>query len=759
MLRSWTHRNSALVVLLAVAFTRCVVADAETALDAPTEPLDEFLAVAQRLEDEDALFVGGSREETLRQRLQGVPAGDGRIVESHVLLGRELLRLGDPAAALRQMRQALAQEGALWQAGTAPGFGAADSKRSVERRKKLLFQLVLAAIRLGEQVNCIDNHGPASCILPIRGSGVHSDGTGARAAMQYALDYLRLAPDDLKGVWFLNLAAMQAGRYPDGVPRDWRIEPDRFAAPSTVGGFRDIAVGLGVSTFDLAGGSVVDDIDNDGYFDIVTSSMDPRKSLTYLHNEADGSFADRTLGSGLEGQLGGLNLIHTDYDDDGRVDLFVLRGGWLQALGGIRNSLLHNTGDGTFVDVTYAAGLAEPAHPTQTGAWADFDGDGDLDLFVGNEGEQQGSHMELFADNLFRNEADGSFVDVALEAGVTNNRYAKGSAWGDFDADGDADLYVSNVGPNRLYQNDGSGRFADVAPRLGVTEPAKRSFATWFFDYDNDGDLDLFVVSYLAKVEDIAADVLGRETAAQLWPRLYRNDGGTFAEVTAAAGLDHPSLPMGANFGDIDEDGFLDIYLGTGSPSFESQMPNLMYRNQGDGTFADVTYAAGFGHLQKGHGISFADFDRDGDDDVALQTGGFYPGDRFRNALFDNPGHGHHWLGLKLVGTESNRAAVGTRIHLRVATDEGERSIFRWVGTGGSFGGSPLEQFIGLGQALRIVIVEVEWPASGRRQRFTDVPMDTTVRIVEGEASLQIVAHTPLTWALKHGSATHEGMH
>ena len=244
-----------------------------------------------------------------------------------------------------------------------------------------------------------------------------------------------------------------------------------------------------------------------------------------------------------------------------------------------------------------------------------------------------------FAGNLFRNNGGGAFTDVAAAAGATNDRYAKGVAWGDFDGDGDPDLYVSNVGPNRLYRNDG-GRFADDAPGLGVTGPEDRSFATWFFDHDNDGDLDLFVATYLAGVADIAADVLGRPASQELWPRLYRNDGGSFFDATAAAGLNHPSLPMGANFGDIDGDGFPDIYLGTGSPSFESVMPNLLYRNNGDGTFSDVTFSTGFGHLQKGHGVSFADFDRDGDADVALQAGGFYPGDRFANALFENPGPG-----------------------------------------------------------------------------------------------------------------------
>ena len=693
----------------------------------------EFDAVAEWLESGDALFVGGSREVRLRRELDSANPGSSAEIELRVRLGNELLRLGAAAAGFEELRRALRMEEEFWR--TAP----ADSLRRAERRKKLLFQLLLGATRLGEQVNCVRRHTSASCILPIRDRGIHGDPAAARAAMGYAADYLGLAPEDLKAAWFLNLAAMQAGSYPEGVPEAHRIPPVRFEAPSEVGLFVDIAPHLGIDTFGNAGGSVADDFDGDGLYDLVTSSMDPRASLTLMRNIGDGHFADRTEGSGLADQLGGLNLLHADFDEDGRVDLLVLRGGWLQNQGKIRNSLLRNDGGLTFRDVTRAAGIAAPARPTQTGAWADYDGDGDLDLFVGNEGEMRRGRMVHFADNLFRNNGDGTFADAAVEAGATNDRYVKGAAWGDFDGDGDPDLYVSNVGPNRLYRNNG-GRFVDDAPRLGVTRPEDRSFAAWFFDHDNDGDLDLFVTAYLAGVADVAADVLGRPTSPELWPRLYRNDGGSFSDVTSAAGLNHPSLPMGANFGDIDGDGFLDIYLGTGSPSFESVMPNLLYRNNGDGTFRDVTFSTGFGHLQKGHGVSFADFDCDGDADVALQAGGFYPGDRFANALFENPGHGRRFLSVKAVGTTSNRGAEGARIRVRVTTPEGERSVFRRVGTGGSFGGSPLEQLIGLGDATAILALEIDWPASGVRQRFSGVPLDTSVRVVEGESRFEIVA-------------------
>jgi hypothetical protein len=716
--------------------------------------LARFLVIADALERSNALLVGGALAQALRQRLEQIEPGTPEEMSLRFLYGRELLRLGDNAEALRQFQAALRVEHAAEGEETPEPFevpeAALEKRESVLRR--LRFKLVIASMRIGEQANCVALHNPEVCLLPIRGGGVHVDRAGAEAALEYGLDYLSRYPDDLKGIWFLNLAAMQAGVYPDGLPRQYLIPPERFTSKADVGRYVNIAAALEIDTFNEAGGSMAEDFDGDGLLDLVTSTMDPRGPLTYFHNDGDGTFSDWTRPARLDSQLGGLNAVHTDYNNDGRPDLFVLRGGWLQDHGRVRNSLLRNNPDNTFTDVTREAGLADPAYPTQAGGWADYDGDGDLDLYIGNEGQRRGQGMTFFPENLYRNNGDGTFTDVAREAGVANDRYAKGVAWGDYDNDGDPDLYVSNIGENRLYRNDGDGTFTDVAPRLGVTEPRGRSFATWFFDYDNDGDLDIFVVAYSAQIEDIAADVMGISNGRpELWPRLYRNDGGRFTDVTVAAGLNHPSLPMGTNFGDLNEDGHLDIYLGTGAPPYEAFMPNLMYLNNGDGTFTDITFSGGFGHLQKGHGVSFADFDSDGDADIHLQAGGMFPGDLFNNVLFENPGHGHRFLSVKAIGTRSNRAAIGTRIHVRVAAPGGERSVYRWVGTGGSFGASPLEQLIGLGNATRILSLELSWPASGTSQRFSDVPLDSSITVVEGEEHFQTAVRQPFRFATSSG--------
>ena len=161
-------------------------------------------------------------------------------------------------------------------------------------------------------------------------------------------------------------------------------------------------------------------------------------------------------------------------------------------------------------------------------------------------------------------------------------------------------------------------------------------------------------------------------------------------------------------------------------------MPNVMFWNRAGRRFTNVTMAGGFGHLQKGHGIAFADVDNDGDQDIFAQMGGAYPGDKFANAFFHNPGFGNHWITVKAVGHRSNRSAIGTRIRVEIEEDGSVRSIYRHVSSGGSFGANPLRQTIGLGQADRILRIELFWPTTGQTQTFRDVPPDRTIQVVEG---------------------------
>jgi hypothetical protein len=197
---------------------------------------------------------------------------------------------------------------------------------------------------------------------------------------------------------------------------------------------------------------------------------------------------------------------------------------------------------------------------------------------------------------------------------------------------------------------------------------------------------------------------------------------------------------MGANFGDIDNDGYLDAYFGTGWMSYSGLVPNVMLKNVEGRRFEDVTDSSRTGHLQKGHGVSFADWDCDGDLDLFVVLGGAYPGDQAFNVLFQNPGHGRHWLKVKLIGTKTNRSALGAKIRVDLkAADERVRSIYRTIGNNGSFGGNSLVETIGLLDATRVDELTVSWPTSKTSQTFRDLAADQSIEIAEGSDSFQVL--------------------
>ena len=710
-----------------------VEAAAEEPTDAWESQAKEFQNIASSLKRSMNSFFGDGQRQRLERILEkGARRNKARMYRVAVASMR--LRAGEIGPAIELFEEVDRERPDTW-----------------DQTESFLRALAAAYLRQAETANCVAGRNPESCLLPLAGGGIHTDRGGAEKALELYRGILERTPDDLEVRWLFNLATMALGDYPDGVPEAWRIPFDRFASDREVGRMRNVAAELGVDTLNLCGGVVVEDFDGDGYLDILTSTWDPEGPLTYYRNQGDGTFEDRSDASRASDQLGGLNLVSADYDADGDPDVLVLRGAWLLDEGTIRNSLLRNDG-GVFVDVTRDANLAKPARPTQTAVWGDFDGDGDLDLYVGNESRYEaeqggGTDRGDYPSQLFVNQGDGTFESGAGPAGVSSDRFCKGVTAGDYDNDGDLDLYLSNIGANQLYRNKGDGTFEEVAEAAGVQEPTGRSFACWFFDYDNDGWLDLFVGAYDATLADLASEALGQSHKATP-PRLYRNLGdGTFEDVAAAVGLARAFKPMGANFGDLDGDGWLDIYLTTGEPQLQSLMPNVMLRSVDGRSFEDVTTARGLGHLQKGHGVAFADFDQDGDADLYHQLGGFYPVDRFHNALFENPGHGNRFLYLDLVGAGANRDAIGARIRVVVAGAEGEREVHRAVGSISSFGGSPRRQEVGLGDAERIVRLEIRWPGADAAQVYEDVPLDALLRVTEGDEGFEVLDFTPFELA------------
>src|SRR3989442_2727398 len=451
------------------------------------------------------------------------------------------------------------------------------------------------------------------------------------------------SPDQVEARWNLLVAAKMAGL--DLGQLDGKYRSPLLAGPwarSSVQSpvrFENIGPSSGTAKVNLGRGSAWEDYDGDGDLDLFPVGFMSPRSL--FRNNGDGTCTDVAEQAGLRDPQGGWSGLFSDYNNDGCPDIYVSRNGW----GGRgSNPLYRNNGNGTFTDVTKEAGVDDPSS-SFTAAWADYDRDGFIDLYVAN------GVFSLYGElnSLFHNNGDGTFTNVAIPAGVSEGHHSIGCAWGDADNDGYPDLYVVNYGEdNSFYHNNGNGTFSDWTAKAGVAAP-KYGFVAFFFDYDHDGDLDLFVSSWASRMADVARFYLTGAPQGESGQKLYRNKGdGTFEDVTVQAGLQGTHGSMAANFGDIDNDGFPEIYPGPGGPPLERHRPHVPSLNMRNGSFVDVTSSSGTGDLCKGHGQTFADFDGDGNLDIYSPCGGSRFRDRPPQSLFFNlRGNPHHRLTLR----------------------------------------------------------------------------------------------------------------
>jgi len=597
-----------------------------------------------------------------------------------------------------------------------------DDSAKTELYTIIYFQGV-TALRCGETENCVMCRGESSCIIPISPAAVHTNPDGSRLAIRHFTEYLEQFPDDLEVKWLLNLAHMTLAEHPHKVDPRYLLSLDHFTKSEfDIGKFRDIGHVVGVNRLNQAGGAIMEDFDNDGLLDIATTSSDPMGVMVFYHNNGKGAFEDRTEAAGLSKQLGGLYCVQTDYNNDGFMDIFIPRGAWFPYP--MRPSLLRNNGNGTFADVTRSAGLLDPVN-SNSATWADYDNDGWLDVFI---------CCERQPSRLYHNLGNGKFEEVARAAGVDggNLTWCKGAQWIDFDNDGYPDLFANYLTPteqSRLYRNNHTGDFVDVTSAMGISGPAI-GFSCWAWDYDNDGWLDIFATCYDRKLSEMVKGLIGEQHSSNS-NRLYHNQQGRgFEDRTKEAGLDVVLATMGSNFGDFDNDGFLDMYLGTGQPDLEFLDPSRMFKNVAGRRFAEITGSSRTGNLQKGHAVACGDWDRDGNIDIFIEMGGVNMGDRYHNILFQNPGQGNHWLTVKLVGKKTNRPAIGARIKL-VTAGEQPLTVHRHVTSGSSFGANPLQQTIGLGGTNKIAELEIHWPTSGTTQVFRNLAVDQAIEVTE----------------------------
>ncbi len=680
--------------------------------------IQEMLAnIAQNTKPSDAFFLNTERAKAIDLKLSKATSLQEQL-SLKVQLAYELLQAGETKSTVKLLANVIMT---------------ADSLR-IPVQKDIYDLLGIAYLRYGEQENCCAKHTGESCIIPISPKAQHTKPRGSELALNAFNKVLETNPTDYQTMWLLNIAYMTLGKYPQDVPPQYLILFKDDEVIDANKKFKDIAPERGIDAIGLSGGSILDDFNNDGHLDIICSSYGLKDPLTFYINNGNGTFTDATKNSGLHGELGGLNIVQTDYNNDGYLDILVLRGGWWDAVGEIPNSLLRNNKNGTFTNVTIEAGLLSFS-PTQTASWADVNLDGYLDLFIGNESKIGGKQYPC---EMHLNNGNGTFTNVAKTAGLNFNGYVKGAVFGDINLDGLPDLYVSILGEkNKLFLNKGGNKqdfkMEDISQKAGTGEPIN-SFPCAMLDFNNDGLQDIFVSGYsvdrLNKVaEDMALELLQKPLTANT-PRLYLNKGNNaFEDYTQASGFDKKiCYTMGMNIGDIDNDGWQDLYLGTGAPDYSTIVPNRMFKNAEGKKIKEITYSGGFGQLQKGHGMSFGDVDNDGDQDIYVVLGGAIEGDTYQNELFINPATNTNWLTLKLIGSEGcNTAAIGSSVHITAINADGsEKNIYQEVNSGGSFGANSLQQEVGLGEAKSIKKIEIQWMDKARSKSiFTDVKPNT----------------------------------
>ena len=627
-----------------------------------------------------------------------------------------------------------------------------------------LFWLAMAHLRRAEGSNCLDappEPGTAvRCSLPLRRP--HDRAADARRAAHLFEDLLeRHGSGDPLHRWLFAFSAMAAGDYPRAVPDSLRpgtAFTDLFDGETARQTrrrhshlrFEERAADLGLDVHNAGRGVAVEDFDGDGSLDIVTGGS--FEGLRFFANLSDAHgtrrFEDRTVAAGLGGVTQPHILTAADYDNDGWMDLFVSRPFHHYVL-------LRNRGHGHFEDVTRRTGLLDPLPPggvaaTWVSAWGDVDLDGDLDLFLAQWAFRLPFVRGLMArprmdSTLFINHG-GRFVDRTEAWGLgpaTRDQYFVGATFGDVDGDGFPDLFLSSPLPrtSALFSNR-EGRSFERSEALPVGPPG---FVAAFVDVDHDGRLDLFQGGFGDARTSTAQAVFGhhphiRSTHSRLFAQTV--DGTFEVQPEPVGGL--PMGTMGASYGDLDNDGCHDFYLGTGNPEGWFNLPNLMARGLPDARRCtlrteNLSMLEGFGTIQKGHGIVFFDFDGDGDQDIYSSLGGMWPADRWPNQFFVNQSTlSHRWVKLRLRGRHSTRWGVGARLRVEAETQDGTPIVRHAViGNTTGFGSAPYLAHVGLMDAERIRHVDVFWPASRCRVRYASVPLDASTTLDEAHCSTQ----------------------
>jgi enediyne biosynthesis protein E4 len=468
------------------------------------------------------------------------------------------------------------------------------------------------------------------------------------------------------------------------------------------------------------------DYDGDGFIDIITLGhvQNLTGSISQLwHNNGDGTFTDVTFQAGMDHSNGDAHgAVWADYDNDGLLDLFVAKG-TMKTNAIDYDELWKNNGDGTFTNIAHSAGVESLGHRNRGAAAIDYNTDSFLDIFDTSFQRPTGGGENLF----YRSNGDLTFTDVAAAAGLQRpDIQNRTCAWADYDGDGLLDVFITQS--DALYKNNGDGTFTDVTDAAGIIHNSDDVQASAWGDYDADGYPDLYVTRGVesSQGEDGEGALGSQVPDAQVPNILYHNNGdGTFTDVTIQTGTSNVAGALGVTWEDYNNDGNLDLYIVNSKPPL---LDNRLFRNNGDGTFTDMASQAGVGAKIPGNGrgsdATFGDYDNDGFPDLMVDNGGGTSVGWYM--LFHNNGNGNSWLKVVLRGTRSNRSGIGAKLRL-VA---GGKTQYREYTGQHYMGQNYIPIHFGLGQATSVGSLTIQWP-SGTRQKLTNIAANQTITVVE----------------------------
>lgn len=537
----------------------------------------------------------------------------------------------------------------------------------------------------------------------------------------------QLFPDDKYYRWINKLLdSWINGRYmfEESIQDDWNMDKLRFKESANITGIRHKG---------MIGGICVADFNKDGYYDFFSGSIGLNDALFYYEGNSDGIFTLQSKEALLEGSIGGGSIIQGDFNNDGFPDVYIVRGGTLSLNGRQPNSLLKNNGDGTFIDVTEQAGLLD-FYPGNHAHFVDFNNDGYLDIFVANE-SLTSYFRNAIPSQLFQNNGDGSFTEVSKKYGLDISQMIKGSIWLDINNDGLLDLYLSIEGDkNRLFLNKGyqspddKWLFEPISDAAGASLPIQSGYCV-ANDFNQDGWEDIFVFG--TKPNEVTSFYLNpfmENPSSTFEPILFLNKGdGSFQKADSTWMIDYDLMVLGGASGDLDNNGYPDIYTGNGNSHIQTMIPNTLLRNSGRSLPVDSS-PSGTSFLYKTYSAQMVDINFNGKLDIMASSGGFFEFERQTPLLMLNESESSgSWIQIQLEGTSANKQGIGSLIQVITKGHDGKKhNWFHRISTNQS----PSVAHIGLGQAKEIAEIKINWPdANGNVQIIKDVSLNKPIKI------------------------------